>query len=148
MYSWRFYGQPDGYTVIEHHAPDIVDANGFQLYKNAEVYRFDDQNAFKWISSNWTRNNVDFRIYAIWATKSHGIARPPIVVEPNEPIVDPNDISIIILPTVWVSQTGTKYHSVTCRYWNTSFHTISIFDALLTGCTPCAVCKPNEHLSD
>ena len=61
----------------------------------------------------------------------------PNVIEPNEPPVQ--------LPMVWVSQTGTKYHLKTCRYWRDNFQEISIFDAMLDNCTPCLVCKPDER---
>ena len=148
-YSWRFYGHENGYTVIEHPSPIITDANdGFELIDNAEVYLLDDTGGFKWILGNWTRNRVDFRMYSVWAKHYHGagkFADPNVIIpEPNEPVIDPNEP--ILLPMVWVSQTGTKYHLRTCRYWNESFQEISIFDALMDGCTPCAVCKPDENL--
>ena len=68
------------------------------------------------------------------------------VIEPNE-IEEPNEPPVQ-LPMVWVSQTGTKYHLKTCRYWRDNFQEISIFDALLDNCTPCLVCKPDEHLDE
>ena len=143
-YTWRFYGHENGYTVIEHHSPIVTDANdGFELINNAEVYLFDDTNAFKWILSNWTTNRVDFRTYSVFARFYHGSAKfadPNTVQEPTEPAIDPN------LPMVWVSQTGTKYHLKTCRYWNSTYHEIGIFQALLDNCTPCAACKPDENL--
>ena len=144
-YSWRFYGHDYGYTVIEHHSPEIVDANGFALIKNAEVYLFDDTGGFKWILANWCRNHVDFRMYAVWARFYHGAGKfadpnTVVVTDPNEIIVDPNEP--VLLPMVWVSQTGTKYHLKSCRYWRDNFQEISIFDALLDNCTPCLVCKP------
>jgi len=61
----------------------------------------------------------------------------PNLIEPNEPPVQ--------LPMVWVSQTGTKYHLKSCRYWRDNFQEISIIDAVLDNCTPCLVCKPDEN---
>ena len=72
-------------------------------------------------------NKIDLKDYAKWAA---GWLKPDAA----------------ILPMVWVSQTGTKYHLKTCRYWNESYHAMPLLDAMVEGCTPCSVCKPLESL--
>jgi len=143
-YLWYFYGGRDrSFTVIEHHEPVVYEVDGYKRYKDARVFMLDDVDAFKYIISRWCTEQVDFRVYAVWAGHAHGSSFPPATVDdPNDVIVDPNDV---VMPMVWVSQTGTKYHLKTCKYWKESYHEVSIFDALLDGCMPCLVCKPYEE---
>ena len=158
MYEWRFYGGANGYTVIEHHAPAIVDANdGFKIFKDSEVYLFDDANAFKWILSNWcTNKKVDFRIYAVFAAHYHG-GLPPSAAEPNEPtiITDPNildnnipDPNILpdrltgyILPG---SKTLHLYRDCRYIYWKEVLN-VNIVDELIGGMSICESCAKREE---
>jgi micrococcal nuclease len=46
--------------------------------------------------------------------------------------------------TVYVTKTGKKYHTATCRYLAKSKIPISLKDAKANGYTPCSVCKPPQ----
>jgi micrococcal nuclease len=45
-------------------------------------------------------------------------------------------------PTVYITKTGAKYHTGTCRYLSKSKIPISLSDAAARGYTPCSVCRP------
>jgi hypothetical protein len=44
--------------------------------------------------------------------------------------------------TVYVTDTGKRYHRDGCRYLAYSKHAIALKDAVARGYTPCHVCKP------
>jgi competence protein ComEC len=44
--------------------------------------------------------------------------------------------------TVYITKTGKKYHTATCRYLSRSKISTSLKDAKANGYTPCSVCKP------
>lgn len=44
--------------------------------------------------------------------------------------------------TVYITDTGTKYHRSSCRYLKDSKHAISLETAKKNGYSPCSVCKP------
>ena len=44
--------------------------------------------------------------------------------------------------TVYITRTGKKYHTATCRYLSRSKIAVSLKDAKANGYTPCSVCKP------
>jgi hypothetical protein len=44
--------------------------------------------------------------------------------------------------TVYITKTGEKYHTSTCRYLNKSKISIELKDAIEQGYEPCKVCKP------
>ena len=44
--------------------------------------------------------------------------------------------------TVYITNTGTKYHLATCRSLSKSKIPISLKDAKAKGYTPCSICKP------
>ena len=44
--------------------------------------------------------------------------------------------------TVYITDTGDKYHRSGCRYLKKSKHAISLSNAKAQGYTPCSVCKP------
>lgn len=44
--------------------------------------------------------------------------------------------------TVYITDTGSKYHRSGCRYLSRSSHSISRSDAKAQGYTPCSVCRP------
>jgi hypothetical protein len=46
--------------------------------------------------------------------------------------------------TVYITKTGKKYHTATCRYLAKSKIPISLKDAKANGYTPCSVCKPPQ----
>lgn len=46
--------------------------------------------------------------------------------------------------TVYVTNTGEKYHRGTCRYLRQSKIAISLDDAIKFGYEPCKVCKPPQ----
>jgi hypothetical protein len=45
--------------------------------------------------------------------------------------------------TVYITKTGEKYHTSTCRYLSKSKIPIELKDALEQGYEPCKVCKPS-----
>lgn len=51
----------------------------------------------------------------------------------------PNDTSEVI---VYITDTGSKYHSSGCRYLKKSQHSISLGNAISQGYGPCSVCHP------
>lgn len=44
--------------------------------------------------------------------------------------------------TVYITDTGKRYHVSTCRYLASSKHSISLGNAKRRGYTPCKVCQP------
>jgi hypothetical protein len=44
--------------------------------------------------------------------------------------------------TVYVTDTGSKYHRSTCQYLDQTKRAISLNDAKKQGYTPCSVCNP------
>jgi len=46
--------------------------------------------------------------------------------------------------TVYITRTGRKYHTATCRYLAKSKIPISLKDAKANGYTPCSVCRPPQ----
>jgi len=44
--------------------------------------------------------------------------------------------------TVYVTKTGKKYHTESCRYLRRSKTPMKLKDAVKAGYTPCSVCKP------
>ena len=46
--------------------------------------------------------------------------------------------------TVYITKTGKKYHTATCRYLSRSKYSISLKDAKAQGYTACSVCKPPQ----
>jgi len=44
--------------------------------------------------------------------------------------------------TVYITNTGAKYHRAGCRYLSKSCISISRSEAIDQGYTPCSVCKP------
>jgi competence protein ComEC len=46
--------------------------------------------------------------------------------------------------TVYITNTGKKYHTATCRYLSHSKIPISLKDAKAQGYTACSVCKPPQ----
>jgi hypothetical protein len=46
--------------------------------------------------------------------------------------------------TVYITDTGEKYHRGNCRYLSHSKHAISLEDAIAQGYTPCKICKPPQ----
>jgi hypothetical protein len=43
---------------------------------------------------------------------------------------------------VYITDTGTKYHTSGCQYLDASKTAISLKEACAKGYTPCSVCKP------
>ena len=50
----------------------------------------------------------------------------------------------LIAQTVYITNTGEKYHSSGCRYLSKSKNSISLSDALNQGYEACKVCKPTQ----
>jgi hypothetical protein len=46
--------------------------------------------------------------------------------------------------TVYITKTGKKYHTATCRYLAKSKIPMSLKDAKAKGYTPCSVCRPPQ----
>ncbi len=49
--------------------------------------------------------------------------------------------------TVYITKSGTKYHTGTCRYVQSSKMSISLSDAKAKGYTACSVCKPPSTIT-
>lgn len=49
--------------------------------------------------------------------------------------------------TVYVTNSGTKYHKEGCRYLSKSKIEISLSDAIAKGYGACSVCKPSSNVS-
>lgn len=50
--------------------------------------------------------------------------------------------SILYSQTVYITDTGTKYHNWGCRYLNDSKHAVTLEYAFTHGYTRCSVCNP------
>ncbi len=46
--------------------------------------------------------------------------------------------------TVYITDSGTKYHSSGCQYLSSSKHSFSLEDAINDGYSPCSRCNPPE----
>lgn len=44
--------------------------------------------------------------------------------------------------TVYVTNSGKKYHNAGCRYLSKSENSISLDDAISEGYEPCSICNP------
>lgn len=69
------------------------------------------------------------------ATSSKSATKTPTVVAPA------NDNQSV---TVYITDTGSKYHRDGCRYLKKSKHAISLKDAKAEGYEPCSVCNPPQ----
>jgi hypothetical protein len=49
--------------------------------------------------------------------------------------------------TVYITKTGEKYHTESCRHLSKSAYSISLADAKEKGYTACKVCKPTGKVS-
>jgi hypothetical protein len=61
--------------------------------------------------------------------------------------------SNVFSQTVYITKTGAKYHTSTCRYLSKSSYAINLSDAISKGYDACKVCKPSSietttHLSN
>jgi competence protein ComEC len=63
---------------------------------------------------------------------------PPIKPTPSQTETNNEDQSI----TVYVTDTGSKYHTANCKYLKKSKHAISLDGAKAEGYEPCSVCNP------
>lgn len=48
-------------------------------------------------------------------------------------------------PSVWITETGTKYHRMGCRYLDKSAIEIPLSQAKERDLQPCKVCRPDEN---
>jgi len=67
------------------------------------------------------------------SSANRGILAPPA---PAVPTPDTDDY------TVYITDTGTKYHADGCRYLSKSKHAVSKSVAIARGLTPCSSCNP------
>lgn len=58
------------------------------------------------------------------------------------PVTSNSDKNDKTSQTVWVGNTGTKYHRQSCRTLKGKGHKITLKEALAEGREPCKVCKP------
>ena len=79
-----------------------------------------------------------------------GLATEPQVEPQQRPVVEQQQPAAPTItptpqsadPTVYITNTGGKYHQGTCRYLSKSRIPISLSEAKRRGYTPCKVCKP------
>jgi hypothetical protein len=62
----------------------------------------------------------------------------PVAAQPGTAQQDPKS------QTVFITRTGKKYHTASCRYLASSKIPISLKDAKAKGFTACKVCRPPE----
>lgn len=67
-----------------------------------------------------------------------GVGAAPMVAQAPAPQQQPQTKE----QTVYITRTGKKYHTATCRYLSRSKIATSLKDAKANGYTPCSVCKP------
>lgn len=67
-----------------------------------------------------------------------GAAVAPVVAQAPAPQQQPQTKE----QTVYITKTGKKYHTATCRYLSRSKISTSLKDAKANGYTPCSICKP------
>lgn len=66
--------------------------------------------------------------------------QPATEAPPTSPAAEPQrDESSI---TVYVTDTGERYHRADCQYLRYSKHAVSLKEAKRQGYTPCKVCRP------
>jgi micrococcal nuclease len=82
----------------------------------------------------------------LWAVQEEKPASVPAVASSPTTIVSPES-QLQTEPqtiTVYVTRTGEKYHSASCRYLSRSQIPMSLSDAKAAGYTPCSVCGPPQ----
>lgn len=113
-------------------------------HNRAECDRVSHFDALCRIAADWTRlyDLDDFAALSRnWNYKAPAVEpNEPAVTEPNEPIEQP-----VIIPLVYVTPFGKKYHLPTCYYAAGSGIAIPITEAWTAGLGPCKVCKPDEY---
>jgi hypothetical protein len=67
-----------------------------------------------------------------------GAAAAPVVAQAPSSQQEPQTKE----QTVYITRTGKKYHTATCRYLSRSKISTSLKDAQANGYTPCSLCRP------
>ena len=99
-----------------------------------DVYRTDLKGTII-VKSDGTNLTFSFKDTSIDGSGGSTVATPttkPVVTSPPGPSST----------TVYVTNTGTKYHRDGCKYLAKSKIAISLADAKAQGYGPCSVCKP------
>jgi hypothetical protein len=84
--------------------------------------------------SNWSRRLVSWIISAVLLLALAAAAQQP------QPLPQPKPQEV----TVYITRTGAKYHTASCRYLSRSKIPISLKDAKQGGFAPCKVCRPPQ----
>ena len=118
----------EGYAQISTYPPDV---------KYADIFTKFQREARDGDKGLWGVKEEPAETVAAPPVTAPAPAPAPATVAPEpQPQVEPQTA------TVYVTNTGAKYHRDGCRYLNKSRIPISLPDAQAAGYTPCKVCKP------
>ena len=133
-YQYRVYAGDWGVEFIIHTSPAVADAQGYETYNDVTIDRFTDhKEGLKHLARNWA-NPYTLRDFAVLARHWPKTAAP---------VPDPNEITYPTFPIVWITPTGSKFHTRECFYAVTAVpQPLSV--ALDRGLMPCSYCKSIE----
>jgi hypothetical protein len=110
-----------------------VNVNDKKVKTDKEPFLYDEQ---VWIPINFLADHLGKHVE--WDSKSNTVdiwdKKPDNSTPPGEK--DPDEI------TVYVTETGKKYHTSTCKYLKDSKIEITLKEAKEKGYTPCSRCNP------
>ena len=116
------------------------DSGGHWYYPKVEIKRLQSKEALDELIRHWPKFNfIEFSQLA----KNWNPLVTPIIIEPNDIIVDPNTHPVYpyVFPFVWITRTGTKFHARNCFYANNAVPQ-PLDVALNMGLSPCSYCRP------
>lgn len=111
--------------------PDSIILNRLSVY-GAEIYRTDESGTIIAISDG---KSITFDKQASPVKEN----APPTIEENNQLTAQVQE------NTVYITQTGEKYHRDGCRYLSKSKIPVDLSSAIASGYTPCSVCNPPEY---
>ena len=101
-----------------------------------------DKNGTVVIKSNGTDISVSASNYASPSPSPSTKPTPTPTPSPTKPVTITPQPTTPIGTTVYITNTGSKYHVSGCRYLSKSKIAISLSNAKAKGYTPCSVCNP------
>jgi hypothetical protein len=83
-----------------------------------------------------------FFLVSVWMIQGGEIAGSPAIQAETKPKVQAQSPTESQNITVYITRTGSKYHSAGCRYLAKSSKKVTLKEALDKGLSPCSKCNP------
>jgi hypothetical protein len=114
-----------------------------------ETIKVSEKSVLAWSVSNSTHVSIDNGVGDVEATGNREVSPSETTTYTLKATNSAGDISNTCKvtveqddTTVYITNTGTKYHKANCRYLDQSKKALSLSQACAQGYTPCSVCKP------